>query len=98
MKQAHIFVSGFVHGVGYRAFIRHLARKMGLTGWVRNLPDGRVEVLIQANLSNECENQKMIDKMIRLCEKGPFLSEVNNIVVEKEEPKDVFDEFKILKE
>ncbi len=97
MKQVHIFVSGFVRGVGYRAYVRHLARKMGLSGWVRNLPDGRVEAVIQANFSDEAESAKLIDKMVKLCEKGSFLSEIKNITVEKEEPKYTFDEFKILK-
>lgn len=97
MKQVHIFVSGFVHGVGYRAYVRHLARKMGLSGWVRNLPDGRVEALIQANFPDEAENAKLIDKMVKLCEKGPFLSEVNKVSFEKEEPVGVFAEFKVLK-
>ena len=41
--QAHLFILGFVQGVGLRRFIRGKARKMGLTGWVTNLPDGRVE-------------------------------------------------------
>ena len=97
MKQVHILVSGFVHGVGYRAYVRHLARKMGLTGWVRNLPDGRVEAVIQANFPDEAENKKLTDKMVRLCEKGPFLSEVNKVSFEKEESNEIYTEFKVLK-
>lgn len=97
MKQVHILVTGFVHGVGYRAFVRHHARKMGLTGWVRNLSDGRVEAVVQANLEDENENDKLIQKMIKFCKRGAFLSEVKEVAFEEEEPKAVYSEFKVLK-
>lgn len=70
----HIFISGFVQGVGFRRFIKDHALKLGLTGWVRNLNDNRVEAVFQGSTLN-------IEKMILLCEKGPFLSEVKNIDV-----------------
>ena len=47
MVQAHIFFSGTVQGVGFRFAVQRYARDLGLTGWVRNLSDGRVEVLAQ---------------------------------------------------
>lgn len=72
---AHIFISGFVQGVGFRAFIKHHALKLGLTGWVKNLPDNRVEAVFT-------DSKEQIEKMIGICEKGPFLSEVKDVVVE----------------
>ena len=71
---ARVFVSGFVQGVGCRQFIKRNAIKLGLTGWVKNLPDNRVEAVLQGRM-------KDIEKMILLCRKGPFLSEVKNIEV-----------------
>lgn len=45
--QAHIIVSGMVQGVGFRFFASRLARQMGLTGWVKNLSTGQVEIQIE---------------------------------------------------
>jgi acylphosphatase len=87
MAQAHLHVSGFVQGVGYRAFVRSKARKMGLTGWVRNLSDGRVEAVIQGA-------EEDIKKLISMCKRGSFFAKPNDIVVHWEEIKEQFAEFK----
>ena len=70
----HIFISGFVQGVGFREFIKRSARKLGLTGWVRNLLDNRVEAVF-------CGSKEQIEKIITICRKGPFLSEVRDVEV-----------------
>ncbi len=75
MKKAHIFISGFVQGVGFRQFIKKEAQNLKLKGWVKNLPDNRVEIFVEGSKEN-------IEKLIKLCEKGPFLSEVKNITVD----------------
>lgn len=88
MKQAHILVTGFVQGVGYRKFVRHEARKLGLTGWVRNLEDGSVEALVVGA-------EEEITKLIDACKKGPFLAQVDNVHVEWEDAGETFPEFTI---
>lgn len=51
MKQAHVFYTGIVQGVGFRYTVREIAVRFGLKGWVKNLPDGRVESCIEGEES-----------------------------------------------
>ena len=66
MVRKHIFFSGEVQGVGFRYRSRHLARSLGLTGWVRNLSDGRVEMEAQGELS-------AIRKMLVMLKTQPYI-------------------------
>jgi len=75
---AHVLVSGFVQGVGFRRFVKHHALKLGLTGWVKNLSDNRVEALFSGP-------KEQLEKIILICEKGSFFAEVKNIQVEWED-------------
>ena len=86
MKQAHVFISGFVQGVGYRAYTRSKAKKIGLHGWVRNLSDGRVEAVLQGD-------REKINRLLKYCRRGPFFAKVTDIVVDWEEQKEQFLEF-----
>lgn len=85
---AHVFISGFVQGVGFRRFVRHHARKIGLTGWVRNMPDNRVEALFQGS-------KEQLEQIISICKKGAFLSEVKDVQVKFEDLQESFDNFEI---
>lgn len=90
MKQAHIIISGQVQGVGYRYFVRSNARKLGLTGWVRNITNGKVEAILQGS-------QDQIEEMLALARTGPMLSDVKDIEVEWEDVKEIFGDLQILK-
>lgn len=72
MKQVRIVISGFVHGVGFRYFVREEADKSKITGWVRNTPNGTVEALLQGN------DQK-VQEIIELCHVGPLMAQVENV-------------------
>ena len=88
--QAHVFVFGFVQGVGFRQAVKRKARFLGLTGWVKNLPDNRVEALFSGP-------KDKIDEAISFCKKGPFLSEVKHVEVEWEEKMQTFSDFVVLR-
>lgn len=90
MQQVHILVSGRVQGVGYRRFVQYNARKLGLSGWVQNLPDRRVEAVIQGP-------KETIDQLLRRCRRGPFLAEVAAIQENWQETTETFPSFEIRK-
>jgi acylphosphatase len=92
MKQMHVWVSGFVQGVGYRVFIRKEAKRRGFTGWVQNLPDGRVEAVIQTT-----GVEKELRDFIPQLEKGSYFAQVKTVVVEWEESEEIDSEFTILR-
>ena len=89
MRFLRIYVSGRVQGVGYRAWARRVADRLGVTGWVRNMTDGRVEVLAQFP-DGQAEMQ-----FFRMLEEGPSLGSVSDVEVIPEERKESFDTFEI---
>lgn len=86
MKVTHLLIFGSVHGVGFRKFVRVNAQKLGLVGWVRNLPEGTVE----AEVSGE---EEKIQELIRHVKKGPFLSEVQGVDIMEMEKDFPYTEF-----
>ena len=72
--RAHLFVSGRVQGVSYRWFVFDVANTLNLSGWVRNLPDTRVEAVFEGN-------REVIEKAILKCRQGPPASRVADIDV-----------------
>ncbi len=87
-SRAHIFIRGRVQGVFFRDHTRKWALSLGLTGWVRNLADGRVEVMVEGD-------QKAIEGLITRLGEGPPLSHVEDVDVDWEDYKGEFDDFNI---
>ncbi|WP_049922136.1 acylphosphatase [Halopiger djelfimassiliensis] len=77
--RAHVFVSGTVQGVYYRATTRDTAREAGVDGWVKNLPDGRVEAVFEGP-------EEAVESMLEFCHEGSPAAEVEDVDVEYEEP------------
>jgi len=90
MKRIHIYISGRVQFVAFRRYVRRHAVSLGLTGWVRNLSDGRVEIVAEGH------NDKLIT-LVGFCKKGSFFAKVDGISVEEEDHKGEFKKFRILR-
>jgi len=81
-------VSGRVQGVGFRFFIEDAARYEGLTGWVRNLPDGRVEAFVEGDA-------EAVDRLEGKLHRGPGGARVHGVEVHEEPPTGARGEFRI---
>ncbi len=68
----HVVIEGRVQGVFFRASTRDQARARGLAGWVRNLPDGRVEALFEGD-------KRVVEDMLRWCRRGPAYAYVDYV-------------------
>lgn len=75
LKRCHIFVSGRVQRVGYRFAVLQAATKSRISGWVQNLPDGRVEAVFEGNSAD-------IEQMLLYCRQVQPPAVVEDIVVE----------------
>ena len=89
MRVARRFVvSGRVQGVGFRYFTQDVARREGVTGWVRNLPDGRVE----ARVEGEAEAVTRVERAIRA---GPRGARVEAVSVDIEDVSGAYQTFSV---
>ena len=87
-KTCHILVSGIVQGVGYRYYTLRKAGALGLTGFVRNLPDGRVEVEVEGE-------ESAIQEFIGFLRKGPIGAHVYDVQVDCYEYRNRYIDFRI---
>jgi len=77
--RAHVFVSGSVQGVYFRATTRDRAREVGVDGWVRNLDDGRVEAVFEGPRAD-------VETMVAFCHEGSSAARVDDVAVEYDDP------------
>ncbi|MEM4699636.1 MAG: acylphosphatase [Candidatus Nezhaarchaeales archaeon] len=87
--RARVYISGRVQGVFFRAWTRDEAIKRGLSGWVRNLADGRVEALFEGE-------REAVEDMVRACWTGPPGARVSNVEVVWEEYRGDLQGFRIV--
>lgn len=83
------FASGHVQGVAYRFFAEKYANALGITGWVRNLPDGRVEVLAEGREEN-------IEGFLDRLREGPRLARIDALDVRRERATGEFSDFRVV--
>ena len=79
VKRVRVLVAGRVQGVFYRATCARLAREAGIGGFVRNLPDGRVEAAFEGPA-------EVVDRLVDWCRSGSDLARVDEVLVVVEEP------------
>jgi len=73
-RRVHVWITGRVQGVFYRAYTRDAAQLLGVTGWVRNLPGGAVEAVFEGDADQ-------VEKMVAWCYEGSPLSRVDRVEV-----------------
>ncbi len=79
--RAHIWVSGRVQGVGFRAFVQQSAVLFGLSGWVRNLPDDQVETVAEGP-------REVVERFVEAVKTGPRAARVEVARVDWEAPQE----------
>ncbi|MDK2383621.1 MAG: acylphosphatase, partial [Candidatus Korarchaeota archaeon] len=83
-------IYGRVQGVFFRSTMRDVARELGVRGWVRNLPDGSVEAVVEG------EREK-VEKIVEWAHQGPPLARVQRVEVRWEDYREEFDDFRIVR-
>lgn len=78
-RRVHLFVNGHVQGVWFRDSTRQEARRVGVSGWVRNLPDGRVEAVYEGP-------RAAVEDLLRWTEEGPDRAWLESLDVREETP------------
>ncbi len=87
-RRVNVIVSGIVQGVNFRRHTQITARQLGVNGWVRNLPDGRVEACFAGDTL-------AVDSLLDRCRSGPPAARVDSIDVREEPFSSEFNDFLI---
>ena len=79
MGRRHVFIYGFVQGVGFRFAVERAANARGVSGWVRNRPDGAVEAVFEGERED-------VEALVAFCRQGPRGADVERVDVRSESP------------
>ena len=88
-KLIHLFIRGKVQGVFFRQAIKVIAKKNNITGWVRNLDDGRVEVLLEGD-------SESVNTVVECSNIGPANARVDEVKIKTKKFKNEFLSFEVL--
>ncbi len=88
LKRAHVFISGRVQGVGFRYNTVYMAQRLDLTGWVRNLWDGRVEAVFEGPA-------EVVEQAVAWCRHGERPARVEQVNISYETPTGEFRSFRV---
>ena len=88
MKRVHVFYAGRVQGVGFRITAEETARSLGVVGWVKNLRDGRVELVAEAD-------QATLERFLEQIRSGPMKNFITQVEISWSNATETFDEFEI---
>ena len=87
-RRVHVYYAGRVQGVGFRITAEETAHQFGVVGWVKNLRDGRVEVLAEAE-------ETILKQFLDALRQGPMKNFIRTIDLSWSEPANVFHDFDI---
>ncbi len=88
-KRIHLFISGRVQGVNFRIEMKIRANRLKLSGFVRNLKDGRVEAVMQGD-------EEKVDRLVAWIKRGPMFAKVRDLEIIEEDYIQEFNKFKII--
>lgn len=88
LSRVHVFVSGRVQGVAYRYFAERRAAEIPVTGWVRNLRDGRVEIMVEGEKAD-------LESFLGFLRQGPRMAKVDDLDFLWEDYRGEFEDFRI---
>lgn len=87
-RRVHVHYSGRVHGVGFRMTAEEVAREFGVVGWVKNLRDGRVELIAEAD-------EAILEQFLRSLRNGSMKNFIQKVDTSWGDATDAFDGFEI---
>jgi len=87
-ERVRVIIHGRVQGVFFRMETRRAARQFGATGWVRNLPDGTVEAVMEGPAET-------VESLLKWCNRGPRLARVDKLDINRESYTGEYDSFEV---